>query len=187
MRHLTRRIDELARQALGRLDESERLRSAFEHLVSIRGVGRKSAILLLGELAMLPSDMSVREWVAFAGLDPKQHRSGTSVEQRERISKVGNARIRRSLYMPALVAVQHEPEVRAFYEKLIGKGKKPRVALVAVMRKLLHAIYGMPWARPRLRWREVLPGTAKSCRYCLTFKRASNSRLRATKPLGIVI
>lgn len=143
MRHLTRRIDELTRQALGLLGESEMLENAFAHVTSIRGVGQKSAILLLGELAMLPSDMSVREWVAFAGLDPKKHRSGTSVEQRERISKVGNARIRRALYMPALVAVQHEPQVKAFYEKLIGKGKKPRVALVAVMRKLLHAIYGM--------------------------------------------
>ena len=45
--------------------------------------------------------------------------------------------------MPALVAIQHEPNVRAFYAKLIGRGKKPLQAIVAVMRKLLHAIYGM--------------------------------------------
>jgi transposase len=91
----------------------------------------------------MPEDMSVREWVAHAGLDPKRHVSGTSVEQRPRISKVGNARIRRALYMPALVAIQHEPHVRAFYEKLVARGKRPIVATVAVMRKLLHSIYGM--------------------------------------------
>lgn len=45
--------------------------------------------------------------------------------------------------MPALVAVQHEPHVRAFYEKLLARGKQPIVATVAVMRKLVHAIYGM--------------------------------------------
>jgi hypothetical protein len=45
--------------------------------------------------------------------------------------------------MPALVAVQHEPHVRAYYDHLIAKGKAPMVALVAVMRKLLHAVYGM--------------------------------------------
>jgi transposase len=45
--------------------------------------------------------------------------------------------------MPALVAVRHEPNVRAFYEKLLARGKKPLQAIVAVMRKLLHAIYGM--------------------------------------------
>jgi hypothetical protein len=47
--------------------------------------------------------------------------------------------------MPALVAIQHVEAIGAFYEKLIGKGKKPLVAIGAVMRKLLHAIYGMPW------------------------------------------
>jgi hypothetical protein len=45
--------------------------------------------------------------------------------------------------MPALVAIQHEANVRAFYQKLIARGKKPLQAIVAVMRKLLHAIYGM--------------------------------------------
>lgn len=143
MRHLTRRIDELLRQAAKGIDASEELQAAFEHLISIPGVGTKSATLLLGEIALLPKDMSVREWVAHAGLDPKRHVSGTSVEERERISKVGNARIRRALYMPALVAVQHEPHVQAFYEKLLARGKPPIVATVAVMRKLLHSIYGM--------------------------------------------
>ena len=45
--------------------------------------------------------------------------------------------------MPALVAVQHEPRVTAFFEQLVARGKKPLQAYVAVMRKLLHAIYGM--------------------------------------------
>lgn len=143
LRHLTRRIDELLRQAEKVLSASQPLGEAFEHLLSIPGVARKSATLLLGEIALLPEDMSVREWVAHAGLDPKRHVSGTSVEQRERISKVGNARLRRALYMPALVAVRHDPHVRAFYEKLVGRGKNPIVATVAVMRKLLHAIFGM--------------------------------------------
>ena len=45
--------------------------------------------------------------------------------------------------MPALVAIRWEEHIRAFYERLIERGKKPLVAIVAVMRKLLHAIYGM--------------------------------------------
>ncbi len=91
IRHLGRRIDRLEQHALALLDDSDELFNAFYHLVSIRGIGAKSAVLLLGELGMMPSDMAVREWVAFAGLDPKQHQSGTSVEKRARISKVGNA------------------------------------------------------------------------------------------------
>lgn len=63
LRHLTRRIDELTRQAMKVLRESDDLQSAFGRLVSTPGIARKSAILLLGELALLPKDMSVRQWV----------------------------------------------------------------------------------------------------------------------------
>jgi transposase len=150
LRHLTRRIEELVRQAMKLVSGSPHLRKAYGHLTSVRGIARKSAVLLLGELATLPDDMSVRQWVAYAGLDPKKHESGTSVKSPERISKIGNARIRRAprrcriANMPAHSAIRHEPRVRAFYEKLVDQRGKPKmVAIVAVMRKLLHAIYGM--------------------------------------------
>jgi hypothetical protein len=60
-----------------------------------------------------------------AGLDPRACQSGTSVDKPARISKVGNAHIRRALFMPALVAVQHEPHIKAFFAKLVARGKKP--------------------------------------------------------------
>lgn len=107
------------------------------------GIATHSAVQLLPELLVLPDDMTVRQWVAHAGLDPRACQYGTSVAKPARISKVGNAHIRRALFMPALVAVQHEPHVKAFFDKLVARGKKPLQAYVAVMRKLLHAIYGM--------------------------------------------
>jgi transposase len=143
LRHLSRRIDEMLRQALRIVKSHAALSEAFTLLTSVRGIAEKSAVLLLPELGVLPETMTVRQWVAHAGLDPRKHRSGSSVDQRERISKVGNVRIRRALYMPALVAIRCEPRVRAFYNKLLDRGKKPIVAVVAVMRKLLHSIYGM--------------------------------------------
>jgi hypothetical protein len=56
---------------------------------------------------------------------------------------MGNAHIRRALFMPALVAVQREPHGTAFFDTLVARGKTPLQAYVAAMRKLLHAIYGM--------------------------------------------
>jgi transposase len=87
--------------------------------------------------------MDVRQWVAYAGLDPRPYRSGTSVRKTPRISKVGSAFIRRSLYMPALTAIRSNEAVQAFYQRLIGRGKMKMKVVVAVMRKLLHAIYGV--------------------------------------------
>ena len=143
LRHLQRRIDGMVRQALKVVAGSERLSKAYGHLASVRGIAEKSAVELLGELLCLPEGMTVREWVAHAGLDVREHRSGRSVEARPRISKEGSVHVRRALYMPALVAVRCEAAVGAFYDRLVGEGKAKMVAVVAVMRKLLHAIYGM--------------------------------------------
>jgi transposase len=136
-------VAELQEKALALIGSSPRLRRAYDHLVSVKGIAAGSAIALLAELAVLPEDMTARQWVAHAGLDPRREESGSSVQGREKISKVGNRHLRRALYMPALVAAQHEPAVRAYYQKLLARGKKPLQAVVAVMRKLLHALHGM--------------------------------------------
>jgi transposase len=143
VRHLERRMELLAAQAVALTGQQADLQTAFDLLVSVPGIAVHSAIQLLPDLLVLPETMTVRQGVAHAGLDPRAHQSGTSVDKPARISKVGNAHIRRALYMPALVAVQHNAHVRAFFEKLVARGKTPLQAYVAVMRKLLHAIYGM--------------------------------------------
>jgi len=88
--------------------------------------------------------MTHKQWVKHAGLNPRHFTSGTSVNKKSRISKAGNRHLRKSLYMPALSATQHNPHVRGYYLHLIeDQGLKKMQALCAVMRKLLHAIHGM--------------------------------------------
>lgn len=141
--YLASSIRRLATQARELIAKHPGLERRFQHLVSVKGIADASATQLLAELAVLPEDMEVREWVAHAGLDPRHFESGSSVHKPSRISRKGNRYLRSALYMPALVASQYEPRVRAYYEELLERGKKPLQALVAVMRKLLHAIYGM--------------------------------------------
>lgn len=143
LRFHQRAIARLQKEALRRIAADAELQHRYELLCSIPGVGTISAIHTLAELALLPGDRDVRQWVAFAGLDPREYSSGSSVRQRTRISKVGNRHLRRALYMPALVASRYEPHLRGFYEHLRERGKSKKQALLAVARKLLHAIYGM--------------------------------------------
>jgi len=143
LRHLARRIERLTEQARGLIAANAALQGAYDRLTSISGIAVHSAVQLLPELLVLPADMTVRQWVAHAGLDPRPYQSGTSVHKKVRISKVGNANIRRILFMPALVAVQREAHVKAFFDQLVARRKTPLQAYVAVMRKLLHAIHGM--------------------------------------------
>ena len=143
IRHLERRIERMHESGLQLVRGVPALAVKLAHLVSTKGIGEASAMRLLAELLVLPDDLAAPQWVAHAGLDPRPYESGTSVHRPRRISKVGNRHLRAALYMPALVAIQHEPHVKAFYNKLVTAGKKPMQAVVAVMRKLLHAIWGM--------------------------------------------
>lgn len=143
LRHLRESIEQLSEDALGIIESKPALRRKYELLMSVRGIGQTSAIRILSELAVLPEGMTARQWVAHAGLDPRHIESGSSLHKPARISRTGNRRLRWALYMPALVAIRQESRVKAFYDKLIEAGKKPMQAVVAVMRKLLHAIHGM--------------------------------------------
>jgi transposase len=111
-------IQRLTHEALEIIETHPRLRSWAAHVVSVKGIATTSAIGLLAELAVLPDELAARQWVAHAGLDPRHVESGTSVKKPTRISKTGNTYLRAALSMPALVAIQHEPNVKAFYEKL---------------------------------------------------------------------
>ena len=140
---LERHIEKLEHQAEAIVQADRELARQFCHLVSVRGIARVSALHLLAELVVLAPDMTARQWVAHAGLDPRHHESGTSVHKPTRISRAGNRYLRSALFMPALVATQHDPNIRAFYQKLVVRGKTKMQAIVAVMRKLLHALHGM--------------------------------------------
>lgn len=143
LEQLNQSLRRLQQAAISLIREDRNLARRFEILVSVRGIAQASALHILAELATLPEDMSPRQWVAHAGLNPRQYESGSSVFKPARISRVGNPHLRRALFFPAMVSARSEPHVRAYYQHLIARGKKPLQANVAVMRKLLHAIHGM--------------------------------------------
>lgn len=142
LEQLAQRIDRMEQAALALIQGSERLSQLHRCATSIRGIGDRAAIYLLGELVLLPDDMSPRELVAHAGLDPRPRQSGTT-DKRRSISKLGNRRLRSALFMPAMVAAQREPAICAFYKRLLQNGKRPIVAIVAVMRRLLSTLWVM--------------------------------------------
>lgn len=147
IKRLQKRIDTGTAEALQRVKLDADLKAQFDALDSITGIGATSAISALGELAAMPIEMNSKACVAHAGLDVRQFESGTSVNKPGRLSKQGNAYLRRAMYMPALVAVQHDPHARAHYLHLQAKGKKKMQALCAVMRKLLTAAWSLMKSR----------------------------------------
>lgn len=142
IRHLDRRVEQLEKRAAALIDQHPKLLVPIARIISVRGIALHSAILVYGELCVLPRDMTARQWVAHAGLDPRHFESG-KFQGTTRISKAGNKYLRAALYMPAFNAILHQANAKAYYDHLVSNGKKAMQARVAVMRKLLHAIHGM--------------------------------------------
>lgn len=112
-------------------------------LVSITGIGSKTAVAVLGEIGSVQDFGSARQLAAFAGLTPQEFQSGTSVQGKTRLCKIGNARLRKALFFPALVMMRRCPEIQAFRAKLLAAGKQKMQVVGAVMHKLIRIIYGV--------------------------------------------
>lgn len=140
---LERRMMKLRREARAVAEGDAELGRRFQLLLSVPGIAELSAIELLGELSLLAPELTARQWTAHSGLDPVHTVSGSSVRRAAHISRAGNRYLRRALYMPALVGAHRDPHLKAFYLSLLERRKARMQALIAVARKMLHAVYGM--------------------------------------------
>ena len=141
--YLDQEIEKLKRQIGDQIKDDPDLRAKSDLLRSIPGVGEATISSILSELALFERCDRVQKIVAFMGLAPKQFLSGSSIKGKPRLSKMGNARLRKALYMPALVAMRYNPVIVAFALRLREKGKNGKVIVCAAMRKLVHIIFGV--------------------------------------------
>jgi transposase len=142
--HFTGQLEAIDAAISETIDQDAELRGRRELLLSVIGVGETLAASLMVEM---PEPRVLRrsgEMVAYAGLNPSHHRSGSSIDRPTRISKIGNAALRSSLYMPALSAMRFNPAIAALVARLKSAGRlKPKQIVVAAMRKLLVLCFGV--------------------------------------------
>ena len=112
-------------------------------LKTIPGIANTTAIALLAELPELDNFKTARELASHIGVTPMHNSSGKSIYKRTSISKIGNRILRKALYFPAITAKIHSKPLSDFATKLLAKGKAKMSVIIAVMRKLIHMIYGI--------------------------------------------
>jgi transposase len=119
------------------------LKEQSDLLDSIPGIGATTAALLLAEITDFKQYKSARQVAAYAGLVPRERRSGSSVRGRTCLSKVGNARLRKALYFPAITALRSSSFFQQWAAGLRERGKCKMAVIGAAMRKLIHLAYGV--------------------------------------------
>jgi transposase len=122
---------------------TETLAADRELLESVPGIGRQTATTILAELPAVGRLPSAESAAAYCGLAPREFQSGTSVKKRTRLSKAGNARLRKALFLPTQTGVRFNPVLQGFFKKLVDAGKPRMQAVGACMRKLVMLCYGV--------------------------------------------
>jgi len=143
LKHLNELIRRTEKLIGEHLNNHPRLKRQSELLDSIPGIAETTAAHLLSEIVDISQYRSARQVAAYAGLVPSERQSGTSVRGRTKLSKIGNARLRRALYFPAITALRCSPFFQQWAKGLQERGKSKMSVICAVMRKLVHLAYGV--------------------------------------------
>lgn len=140
---LNTEIKKLLDKIRDHIDRDPDLKSRQELLDSIPGLGERTIAMLLAFCIHPARFATARAAVAFTGLDPRQHESGSSVRGKPRLSKIGHAVLRKALYMPAMVTLYKTDWGKRFCQRLALAGKPPKLIIGAMMRKLVHVAFGV--------------------------------------------
>jgi transposase len=142
MHCLLQQID-LLQEQVAQLDHAlaELMDQIPQHITSIPGIGLATGAVILGEIGDVHRFDSVDKLVAYAGIDPAVYQTGQFQASQVHMSKRGSPYLRHALWLAATVAVQHDPELQAFYEAKRQEGKHHGTVIGAVCRKLLARIY----------------------------------------------
>ena len=141
--YLEAEIKRLQQRIREHINGNPTLKRDSKLLQSIPGIGELTSWDLLAELPDVSQFDSAQSVAAYAGLAPREHRSGSSVRKHTRLSKQGNTRLRKAMYFPAVTGITWNPLVKAHYERMVKAGKPRMVALAACMRKMLMIVYGV--------------------------------------------
>lgn len=139
---LEKELTELEKAIQEKIGKDPDLKGKNELLQSIPGIGEKTSATVLAYVEF-DRFKSAKELSAFIGVNPRQRVSGTSIRGRTRLSKTGNGYLRKSLYLPSMVAIRFNSTVKRFAKQLSDNGKNKMVIIGAVMRKLVHVMYGV--------------------------------------------
>src|SRR3990167_7559165 len=129
---------DLRRQATRHIDPA-----IYQLLTSLVGIGPAIAVSLSAEIGDIHRFLGPKQLVAYAGLDPRVRQSGTVLNRNTRLTKRGSAELRHSLFLAANIARQHDPELKAYYQKKRAEGRTYTAATVATARKVCYRVFAV--------------------------------------------
>lgn len=139
---LDKQIQAIEQEIEQTYQQDDQLKTRVNNICTIKGLGVLTVVTVIAETDGFDLIENKAQLVSYAGYDVVENQSGSSLLGKTRISKKGNAHIRKALYFPALSAARFEPKLEALYQRIKEKNPKAKmIGAVAVQRKLLVLIY----------------------------------------------
>jgi len=138
---LNKQMTEIDAEIVAIVSKHEWLKKKLEYVCSIKGVALLSAVIMVAETNGFNLVRNKKQLVSYAGLDVVEKESGISVKNKTRISRKGNKYLRKALHFPALVAIRHNDQMKAVYNRLVSRHGIKMKAAVAVQKKILELVY----------------------------------------------
>ena len=155
-----------------------------EKLLTIKGVGLKTAAIVIGETQGFALIKNQRQLTSYCGYDVMKRESGTSIKGKTRISKKGNSNIRSAMHFPAMVASRFNPKMKEIYERLLENNKPKKVALVALQRRLLVLMHAL-WKTNQPYYENHIPNKKSGFHVDEASSSSSTRRVEKEKVVGV--
>ena len=125
------------------MKKEDALQANYELVCSVTGIGFATAVHLLIATENFTRFDDVRKLICYCGVAPFEHSSGTSIRGKTRVSHLANKKLKSLLTMPAISAIQHDPELKAKYEQKLKEGKAKMSALNIIRAKLIERVFAV--------------------------------------------
>ncbi len=142
IKELELKIKAVERELADLIKQDKELESKMALITSIKGVGNLTAYKILAQVPNINIFSTAKQFAAYMGVSPKQHQSGKYLGKTT-ISRIGDGRLRKAIYMAALSAKRYNLALQPFVKRLAENGKSAKSIVCAVMRKLAHLIFGI--------------------------------------------
>jgi len=140
---LTKQISLIEKNLQEVINENQELNEVFTLIISIKGVGKQTALFLIAYTAGFTKFKNARKFASYCGIAPFANQSGTGIRGRTKVSNLANKKIKSLLDMCAKTAIQSNIEMKLFYHKKVDQGKNKMTVINIVRNKLLARIFAV--------------------------------------------
>ena len=141
--YLTKQINDVEKQMITLIKCDDKLKKQYELITSIKGLGMQSTLFIIAYTSGFTKFKNARKFASYIGIAPFPNTSGTSLIGRTKVSHLANKKIKSLLDMCSKSAIQHNPEMKKYYEKRVAEGKNKMSTLNIIRNKLVARIFAV--------------------------------------------